>query len=234
MSSSDRRLKPSGWCKGYFVPFKSPDQREVERINRLQQERFDPLVDAFEPPLPPGVPERLKQIVAAAEIEAGEVALDVGSGTGILIPLIRAFRPGRIIACDLSSKMLARLQSNYAGVETLQSDVRDVGLPQSSVDVVFINASYPNIADKAGAFSNLSRMAKPGGRLIISHPLGRQFVQILKQSAPYPLDEFPTRSEVQDLFAPYGFEIASLVDERALYILVLKTVLGASPLAMTM
>ena len=202
------------------MSFKTPDENEIERINRLQRELFDGIVHRFEPPLPEGVPERLERIVASAAISAGEVVLDVGTGTGILVPLIQRYRPGCIYACDLSSKMLDQLQDNYAGIQTVLADVRDLALPAQSLDVVFINACYPNIADKAGAFANLARMMKPAGRLVVSHPLGKSFVDTLRKSASFPLDDFPEKSEANRLLGPYGFAIQSLVDEPRLYILV--------------
>lgn len=202
------------------MSFKAPAEKEIERINRLQRELFDEIVHLFEPPLPEGVPERLEQIVAAAALSAGDVVLDVGSGTGILIPLVEQHRPGHIYACDLSRKMLKKLRSNYTGVETILSDVRDLSLPAESIDAVFINACYPNIADKAGAFANIARMMKPGGRMVISHPLGKSFVDHLRETATYPLDDFPAKSEAKRLFAPYGFTITMLVDDPQVYILV--------------
>ena len=201
------------------MAFKTPEEKEIERINRLQQEKFDQIVHLFEPPLPDGVPERLEQIVAAAAIGRGDVVLDVGTGTGILMPLIQRCRPERIFACDLSEKMLARLRQNYTGITTILSDVRDLALGEASIDAVIINACYPNIADKDGAFANLARMMKPAGRLVISHPLGRKFVDILRKNASYPLDDFPVASKARRLLAPYGFEIQKVVDEPELYIL---------------
>lgn len=194
--------------------------KEIERINRRQQELFDDIVHVFEPPLPEGVPERLDQIVAAAGIETGETVLDVGTGTGILVPLIQQYRPGKIIACDLSEKMLEQLRKNYPGVETVAADVRDLTLPDASFDVVFINACYPNIADKPGAFANLSRMMTPGGRLVISHPLGKRFIDSLKKTSPFPLDDFPEKAEAETLLAPYRLKLQAFIDEPALYILV--------------
>jgi len=84
-----------------------------------------------EPPLPEGVPERLARIVASAAILEGDVVLDVGTGTGILVPLIRPYRPAQIYGCDLSSKMLAKLRKNYPGVKTLLSDVRHLTLARA-------------------------------------------------------------------------------------------------------
>jgi len=205
------------------VPFETPDEKEIRRINRLQRKKFDELVHLFEPPLPEGVPERLSRIVAAAGILRGQVVLDVGTGTGILVPEIQKYRPGHIYACDLAKKMLAQLQKNYTGVETILADVRDLALPDASIDVVFINACYPNIADKHGAFSNLSRMLIPDGRVIISHPLGKRFVHTLKKTLPFALDELPTKSEAEQLLAPYGFEVETFVDEPELYILTISS-----------
>jgi ubiquinone/menaquinone biosynthesis C-methylase UbiE len=201
-------------------PYKTPDEEEVDRINRLQREMFDELYHLFDPPLPKGVPERLEKIVASAEIVKGDYVLDVGSGTGILVPLIQRYGPARLFACDLSEAMLRRLKKHYPGVEAIVSDIRELTLPDSILDVVFINACYANIVDKVGAFTNLGRMTKPAGRMVISHPLGKTFIDSLKEKVPFPLDDFPEKSEAEILFQSFGFSIKEFVDEPELYILV--------------
>lgn len=200
-------------------PFEKMSDEEVRRINDLQRELFDKIYQIFEPPLPEGVPERLDRIVASAWISEGASVLDVGSGTGIMVPLIRSCRPARIFACDLSEAMLGRLRQNHPDVETIPGDVRDLELPAASLDAVLVNACYPNIADKATALSNIRRMTKPGGRLVISHPLGRAFVGVLRKSSPFPLDDFPERAGAEALLCTFGFGLTSFVDEPELYIL---------------
>lgn len=207
-------------------PFKTMSEEEVQRINELQRELFDKLYRLFEPPLPEGVPERLERIVASGAIEKGATVLDVGSGTGIMVPLIREYHPARIYACDLSEAMLGKLRENYAYAETILADVRDLRLPDASLDVVFINACYPNIADKPTAFSNLGRMLGPGGRLVISHPLGKFFIETIRKGTPFPLDDFPERAEAETLLGDFGFAIRSYVDEPDLYILVAERAVG--------
>jgi ubiquinone/menaquinone biosynthesis C-methylase UbiE len=166
------------------------------------------------------VPERLERIVASGEIKKDASVLDVGSGTGIMVPLIREYEPARIYACDLSETMLRQLSENYAYAETILADVRDLRLPDASLDVVFVNACYPNIVDKAAAFSNISRMVIPGGRLVISHPLGKSFIGVIRKGTPFPLDDFPERAEGDALLRDFGFHIKSWIDEPELYILV--------------
>jgi ubiquinone/menaquinone biosynthesis C-methylase UbiE len=200
--------------------FRRPDEDEVQRINKLQRDFFDTLTDVFEPPLPEGVPERLDRIVASAGIGEGDRVLDIGSGTGILVPRIKKYSPGEIIACDLSFAMLERLKENHPYVRTVQADARDLDLPDAFVDVVIINASYPNIVDKHGTFTNMARIIKPGGRMVISHPMGRAFIEKLRDEAPFPLDAFPERPHADGLFSSYGFEVSQYTDESRLYILV--------------
>jgi len=204
-------------------------EEEIKRINQAQRGFFGSLIDVFDPPLPEGVPERLEQIVASAGIRKGDWVLDVGSGTGILVPLIRVYEPEIIVACDLSEVMLARLKGHYPYAHAIAADLRDLTLPEGSVDVVFMNACYPNIVDKPGSFANIGRMMKPGGRMVISHPMGKSFIDALKEKSPFPLDDFPEQREAERLLKPYGFEIQRLVDEAKLYILVATKGHGAQP-----
>ncbi len=197
--------------------YRDPSNSEVKSINQIQNDFFSGLLHVFDPPLPEGVLNRLEQIVATAQIKQGECVLDVGSGTGVLIPLIDAYTPQAIYACDLSRTMLDHLKERYPFVHIIAGDVRDIKLPTESVDIVFINASYPNIADKKGAFTNIARTMKPRGRLVISHPMGKSFIDLLKERSPFPLDDLPERQDAETLLEPCGFRIEQFVDESELY-----------------
>lgn len=200
--------------------FKIYTEEEIEKIDKLQAEFFSELMHVFDPPLPEGVPQRLERIVESAEIKPSDSVLDVGTGTGILIPIIQRYSPAFIYANDLSKAMLDSVKSRYPSVRRAHGDVRDLSLPDEQFDVVLVNACYPNIIDKHRSFSNIQRMVKPGGRVIISHPLGRSFVDTLKPRVPFPLDAFPPEpSEAEDLFAPYGFHVTLFINEKQLYIL---------------
>ena len=197
-----------------------PDEKKILDINLIQKKFFSKLMHVFDPPLPKGVPERLKRIVSFARVNKTDAVLDVGSGTGILVPLINEYEPEIIYACDLSDAMLARLKNRYPYAETIVSDIRNLFLPDKSLDVVFVNACYPNLVDKKGVFANIGRMMKTGGRLVISHPMGKAFIGLLKEKSPFPLDDFPEKSEAKILLNPYGFKITRFLDQARLYILI--------------
>ncbi|MHC4991196.1 MAG: class I SAM-dependent methyltransferase [Planctomycetota bacterium] len=194
------------------------DDEEISRFNRMQAQRFDELCERFLDPLPPEVLERMERIVAAAGIRPGETVLDVGTGTGALIPPIRRHRPGGMIACDLSAGMLEHVARVHPDVERHQVDIRDLDLPASSVDAVFMNGMFGNIADKQGAIANVGRMLRPGGRVVISHPEGRAFVAGIARTKPFPITPLPSREEASALLGAAGLTLRDYVDEQKLLI----------------
>ena len=199
----------------------TPEQ--IEEVNKLQQRYFNENVDLFEPPLPKGVPERLKATIKASRLRRGERVLDVGTGTGILIPYILKYRPSEIHVCDLSANMLRRVKSKFHQVTTHLCDIRDLLLPDDSLDAVFINACFSNIMDKSKSLNNLYRLLCPKGRLVISHPLGRDFIIELKKHTPFHLDLLPDDASARALFGRHGFEIVNFRDEPLYYLLVAVT-----------
>ena len=194
------------------------DDERVARFNEAQRKRFDELHDRFLVELAPDVVERMERIVAAPRIAPGEVVLDVGTGTGALLPLIRSFRPGSVIACDLSGRMLAQVAKRFPDVVRHQCDVRDLSLPDASVDVVFMNGMYGNIADKPGALRNITRMLRPGGRVVISHPEGRAFVAGIARTEPFPITPLPSEDEARSFLGSFGLRLQRYVDEERLLI----------------
>ncbi len=195
------------------------DSEEARRIAEHQRACFNRAVEAFDVPQPADVLDRLGAIVAAAAIAPGETVLDAGAGVGVLVPFIRRYRPGRIIACDLAERMLERLAGKYPEVEVRQADIAALDLPDASVDVVFMNAMYGNIADKAAAHRNVVRMLRPAGRLSVSHPEGRAFVDHLRATTSLFIEPYPTRDEFAAALAPHGLVVVHYRDEPQLYLM---------------
>lgn len=90
--------------------FPERDIQKVQEINKAQNEYFSRNFDIFNSYFPEGVKQRLKTIVKLAHIRESDIVLDVGTGTGVLIPLIGAYHPKLIYACDMCEKMLESLK----------------------------------------------------------------------------------------------------------------------------
>jgi demethylmenaquinone methyltransferase/2-methoxy-6-polyprenyl-1,4-benzoquinol methylase len=194
------------------------DEAQRARLNDKQRETFDHLYDRFLAPLPQDVLERMERIVAAASIQRSETVLDVGTGTGALLPDIQRYSPRQVLACDLSGKMLEQVARHHPDVERYQCDIQDLQLPDASVDVVFMNGMFGNIVDKAGTLKNIARMLRPGGRAVISHPEGRAYVACIARTEPFPITPLPSPDEARAWFRAVGMTVTQYTDEEKLLI----------------
>ena len=185
-----------------------------------QRRQFNRLVDVFDVPQPPEVMDRLRQIVAAADVCPGETVLDVGTGAGVLIPLIQTY--GRVLACDLSEQMLARVHRKYPWARPIQADMVWCPLRDGAADVIFMNAMFGNIANKPAACAQAARILRPGGRLVVSHPEGKAFVHYLRATTDLFVEPFPSKTEFAALLEPLGFTIVAWRDEPKLYLMVAR------------
>ena len=196
--------------------------KEAKAIAEHQRCRFNELVDIFDRPQPSEVMARLWEIVASAELRLGAVVLDVGTGAGVLIPLIQSYQPSKVLACDVAEKMLQRVQNTHSEVRTYHTDSVSLALASTSVDVIFMNGMYGNIADKPAACGNAERMLRSGGRLVVSHPEGRAFVDQLRATSDLFIESLPTKKEFEALLAPLGLKVIAYRDEPKLYLMVAR------------
>lgn len=190
--------------------------------SEIQRRYFDSVADVFAATPPPDVLERLARVVTLARLRAGERVLDVGSGTGVLLPYILKEEPSRVVACDLSPEMLAVLKKRFPEVETVLSDISRLDLPTGSFECAFLNAVFPNLPDKPAALTNLGRLLAPGARMVISHPEGRKFVLRLKDELPFPIDPLPRKTDLRKLLAPHPFRLELYLDEPRLYVAIAR------------
>jgi ubiquinone/menaquinone biosynthesis C-methylase UbiE len=104
---------------------------------------------------------------------SGKVIVDIGCGTGRHWQKMSSLGPAKMIGYDISKKMLERLTQKFPGAETYLS--RGTALPQlksASADMIVSTLTIAHIEKIEEAFTEWTRVLKPGGEMILSdyHP----------------------------------------------------------------
>lgn len=169
-------------------------------------------------------PAKLKRIIDAAKLEEGESVLDVGSGTGVMLPLISKSvgEKGNIVALDISYEMLKRsVAKNIAeNILYVQAAAEFLPLREALFDCCVCFAVFPHFSDKKQALREINHSLKKNGRLVIAHAMSRVKINSMHSSVGDAVseDKIPPENVMRRLLVESGFEEIKIYDESDFYL----------------
>jgi 2-polyprenyl-3-methyl-5-hydroxy-6-metoxy-1,4-benzoquinol methylase len=164
-------------------------------------------------------PEKLNYILQHSGIRPDMHILDVGCGTGVLESYLLPHAPTRIVAIDLSPRMIKQAQLKYQTpvVDFRCMDVVD--LTDEQFDYIIIYSAFPHFEYPEKLISHLADLCRPGGKLVICHSEGRQKINghHTKQAGRISFS-LPEAEQVISMMRPY-FSIEQSEDTDRLYLI---------------
>jgi len=144
------------------------------QVNRMF-DRIAAHYDAMNSVMTAGLHHRWRQRATdRAELQEGDAALDVCCGTGDLALEMagRVGPSGEVVGCDFSEPMLelARAKAAERGSGAVRfewADALQLPYDDASFDAVAVGFGVRNLADLDRGLSEMSRVLRPGGRLVI-------------------------------------------------------------------
>jgi arsenite methyltransferase len=163
--------------------------------------------------------------VALADLEAGEVVLDLGSGGGIdvLLSARRVGPTGWVYGLDMTPEMLELARANQAragvtNVEFLEGHIEAVPLPDASVDVVVSNCVIGLSGRKDSVLREAFRVLRPGGRFAVADVVADRELDATGVAATAEwaacLAGALTRGQYRAQLAAAGFRDVSVIDSH--------------------
>jgi SAM-dependent methyltransferase len=127
--------------------------------------------------------------LAFADVDEGDVVLDLGSGAGIdLLLAARKVGPaGRVIGVDMTDVMIERARVNAAAagfdtIEVRKGIIEDLPVDTASVDVLISNCVINLSPEKERVFAEIARVLKPGGRMRVSDIVVEELPEWVRES----------------------------------------------------
>ncbi|MCU9814715.1 class I SAM-dependent methyltransferase [Paraclostridium sp. AKS73] len=121
---------------------------QVEFFNQIAKE-WDSIIEVNE--------EKINTLLSKLNITDNSKVLDVGTGTGVLIPFLKSLNPnGYIKGVDISSEMLNVAREKFRNIEKVSFELLDVekDVINETYDSIVLYSMFPHLKDKTNTIKN--------------------------------------------------------------------------------
>lgn len=167
---------------------------------------------------------RLEKIVLMFNIKIGETVLDVGSGTGGIIPYIlkAVGHNGFVYGVDYAEEMINIAKKKFINerrVEFKVCSVESLPFRNEYFDRIICFGAFPHFENKEVALSEMNRVLKKDCSLIISHAMSSEEIRNHHRKAePVKNDFLPEEGEMIRILKNTNFLLIRLHDQPGLYL----------------
>jgi len=173
----------------------------------------------------PNLSSFLEKLVPQFGLESGQKVLDVGTGTGVLIPYLvkEVGASGSVTAVDFSENMVKVCKTKHLHLKNVtveHKNIEEEAFPPETFDAVVCFGVFPHLENKQKVLQNISQMLKPAGTIIIAHALSREELKTHHNNASSAVvhDMLPDMPQMKQLLEQAGFTGISVRDEPGLYL----------------
>lgn len=127
--------------------------------------------------------------LAFSGVKEGDTVLDLGSGAGfdLILAAKKVGHSGHVIGVDMTEAMIAKARENIlaeglTNVEVRKGLIEQLPVESASVDWVISNCVINLSPEKTRVFSEIHRVLKPGGQMLVSDIVVKNLPDWLRQN----------------------------------------------------
>lgn len=170
-------------------------------------------------------PAKLTRLMVLGGVGPGQSVLDLGTGTGVLLPYIAdAVGPdGRIVADDLSTQMLLQARQKFSTLSPeptfLNLDFEKQEIPGQFHHIIMY-CVYPHMETPLHTLRRLrADNLLPGGNILIAFPCSAQRINAIHRHKAVDADRLPAPRALADYLCAHRLPARVLSDTPDLYLL---------------
>lgn len=164
----------------------------------------------------PSDPDKLRCLVTLCA-RPGDRVLDVGCGTGVMIPYLLEKSPSFLLAVDISPAMINIAREKFGDTDArfYCGDVMDIDRP-GEFDCVMIYDTFPQIENRGSLIRQCSRLLDKDGRLMICDGFSRHVINASYQGGSSVSIPLPAAKTLASNLSQY-FDVDTVIDSGSLY-----------------
>lgn len=196
---------------------------QVEFFNQIAKE-WDSIIEVNE--------EKINTLLSKLNITDNSKVLDIGTGTGVLIPFLKSSNPnGYIKGVDISSEMLNIARKKFGNIEKVSFELVDVeqDVINETYDSIVLYSMFPHLKDKTNTIKKLvEKNLKKNGQLIIAHSNSREFLNNMHKEKNKCVSEDRLIPVIDQkcLFEKAGLKVVDSFENNEIYYLVINKDIG--------
>lgn len=158
-------------------------------------------------------------------VRSNEIVVDIGCGTGNLTQVLldRLSSEGRVIAVDISPRMIALAQQKVSDLRAAWylANAESLPIPDASCDRIICYSVWPHFDRREKIVEEFRRVLRSGGFLHIWHLLSREKINEIHASAGEIVrhDILPPANEIVDILENSDFRVTTSIDDRERYLI---------------
>ena len=192
---------------------------QVEFFDSIAKE-WDDIIEVNE--------NKINTLLSKLNIKDNTNILDVGTGTGVLIPFIKKLNPnGHITGVDISKAMLNIASEKFKDINNLTFKVIDVEneIVNREYDKIILYSMFPHLQNRTVTIKSLvDNNLKDNGQLMIAHSNSREFLNNMHKEKDETVreDRLICVKKQKNLFEEAGLNVVEAFENDDIYYLVIN------------
>lgn len=170
---------------------------------------FDRLSETWDDDEILSTPDRIKKFLSYFDIEEGMRILDLGTGTGVLLPYLaeKVGCTGKVTGVDVSTGMLNKAKEKFGHlrqIEFLLEDFENRKI-EGRYDFIFLYSVYPHLTQPEKTIKALcENNLREGGAVVIAFPADEEFVNRIHRERKADSHILPSACELSEALVLHG------------------------------
>ena len=189
---------------------------------------FDTISDSWDQNEVLSTPDKIADIISYADIRKGMEVLDLGTGTGVLLPLLSGLtgKEGRVVAVDASEGMLDKAIAKYGDLENVSFIRLDFEAEKitGKFDRIILYCVYPHLHKPEATLKRLiAENLKKDGKITVAFPSDENFINNIHKERKAESDLLPSAPHLASIFSGWGLPAAVCAYDSHRYVVQIQS-----------